>query len=147
MERALDNYEFAVVEEPRNGLLWDRYAYLLFKMGRMDDALAKADEAVCQAADEAEPHFTRGLILARLGRAMEARDSLENAAQRGKSRHLCLLQMAHGFIREGPHYYGLVRNLLDESEDLARDLKGRLVDKHRSEIRLLRDRIYRGRRR
>ena len=50
-------------------------------LGRSEEALAAADEALRQKEDYAEAHLGRGLALARLGREVEALASYRDAAR------------------------------------------------------------------
>lgn len=133
-----ENYELAVVEDPENGLLFDRYAMFLKLRNRLEDALAKAQEATRLAPADPEVWFTKGMIEARMGLALPGRDSLERAIKNGKQKHLCYLQMAYGFSVSATPQPTVVLDLLRDAEQTAPSERDYYVRKHLAEVASLR---------
>lgn len=129
----------AISQDSSNAMLFDRYAYFLFKRNRLDEALEKASKAVLLGASETEAWFTKGLIEARLGKTRDSIASLARAEALGKHRHLCLMQMAYAHINDTPPNSSLARACLDESESLTP--YDRLSAKHLAEITSVRARL------
>lgn len=138
------NYELAVVEDKTNGLLFDRYAYFLFRQERLDDALGRSREATRLSPGDAETWFTRGLIEARLGLADEATSSLTRAEALGKPAHLCHLQIAYGLMKARPaRPFDAMAELVRAKEmPEGEELGEHLVRKHFREIGDLERRIF-----
>lgn len=90
-------FEEAVTSDPGNHALLDRFAYYLMNREPLR-ALSVAIRA-CQAGPEdADAHFTAGMIAARLSNIREADKYLDLAHNYGKELHLCLLQKARAKI-------------------------------------------------
>jgi tetratricopeptide (TPR) repeat protein len=109
-------FDEAASEDSSNAMLFDRYAYFLFKRNRLEDALQKASKAVQLDPSASEAWFTKGLIEARLGRTHPSLSSLAKAESLGKPRHLCLLQMVYAHENDSPPNLALARACLEESE-------------------------------
>ncbi len=132
-------YEMAVAADKDNGWLFDRYAYFLFTRKRFPAALERGKRATELLPDDAEVWFTRGMIEARLGLAVEAQSSLNTAEKSGKPSHLCRLQAAYAAIAAEPPRRETALRLLDEAEKTA-PRADPLVHKHLSEVDRLRKR-------
>lgn len=100
--KALEYYELAELEDPDNGWMFDRYAYCLMRMRRLDDALQKASRAVQLEPNDPEVHFTKGMIHSRAGQTDASIEELDLAARHGKSRHLCEMQKAYAYVYASP---------------------------------------------
>jgi archaellum biogenesis ATPase FlaH len=102
LEAALDYYEIAALADPDNGWLFDRFAYTLMKMRRLDLAFEKSRKAVQLLPTDPEAHFTAGMIASRLGSVADAVKNLDRSAELGKPRHLCELQKAYAHVYSKP---------------------------------------------
>lgn len=91
---AKDNFELALLEEPMNSALHDRFAwFLLNRLQRADLARPQAERAVKLDPDSADASLTLALCWYRLN-ALEKGDTAIKAAQRkGKAISLCQLRM------------------------------------------------------
>ncbi|WP_143076243.1 tetratricopeptide repeat protein [Stigmatella erecta] len=99
VEDAVLWYEEAVRVDAANAALWDRYAwYLMMKARDLSRARECASEACRLDPEDPDAHFTAGMIAARLRDVAEADRLLSRAEQRGKSKHLCLVQHARARI-------------------------------------------------
>ena len=136
-------YELAVVEDPENGLLFDRYAMFLKLIGRTADALSKSTRATDLAPQDAETWFTRGILEARLAETSGALASLERARKLGKAEYLVQVQNAHAYLDGRPPNYDKARRALNASDALSPQLGDHLLSKHKAEVRRLRRRIER----
>ncbi|EGH28969.1 hypothetical protein PSYJA_08308 [Pseudomonas syringae pv. japonica str. M301072] len=120
---ACNYYETAVLEDSENGWLFDRYAYTLMRMRLLDTALEKARKATLLLPDEAEVHFTRGMIESRLGDMESAIEHLDRAEALGKPKHLCELQKTYAHINSEP------QNLIAARECIERALRSAPKDR------------------
>jgi len=136
-------YEFAIVEDPENGALFDRYAMFLKTIGRLTDALGKAVRATDLAPDDSETWFTRGMIEARVGQPQNALVSLQQALALKKAEHLVYVQIAHAYLRMNPPDYARAAQALDTAEARTPRGTGNLIVKHQEEMRKIRRRIAR----
>ncbi|MBH1406243.1 hypothetical protein I5U28_12010 [Stenotrophomonas maltophilia] len=103
-------YEQAVLADPMNGLLYDRYAYFLAQdMKRPDIALHKAQRATELLPNESEVWFTRGLIESRAGSVRAAKYSLERAERLGFSPLRCAIQMCWAYVLAQPRQLALAK--------------------------------------
>lgn len=132
-------FDEATSQDRSNAMLFDRYAYFLFRRNRLAEALEKASKAVQLDPHECEAWFTKGLIEARLGKTSPALTSLAQAESLGKPRHLCLMQMAYAHMNDTPPDKSRARACLDESE--ASTTYGHLSSKHLAEIAKARARL------
>ncbi len=130
-EQAFEHYETAVMEDPSNGFLYDRYAYSLFTKRRYEQALEQSKRATQLQPKEPEVLFTRGMIEGRLGMRSEALDHLEAAVICGKPMHLCELQKAYAHVYASPQDMGEARASLDRA--LKNAPKDRFLDRFISE--------------
>lgn len=118
---ANENFKLAILEEPMNAALKDRYAWFLSNiLQQIDDALPYADEAVRLDPKSGDAHITRGLIQYRLGDIESGDASMNNAAKNGKPQMLCYLRM--GIVRyhqakKSPYSREAI-NLLKEADAL-----------------------------
>lgn len=129
--KAIECYELAELEDPENGWLFDRYAYALMKDKQLEPALKKADKAIQLINNEAEFHFTKGMIESRSG-LESAIFSLDKAAELGKPKHLCELQKAYFFIYTKPQRFSDAKSCLDNAKRNAPQDK--FLDRFKSEI-------------
>lgn len=136
-----DYYELAVVEDPENGPLFDRYAMFLRLIGRTPDALSKSARATDLAPDDPETWFTRGILEARLGKTSAALGSLERARKLGKTSYLVEVQNAHAYLDARPPDHHNALRALNASERVTPQVGDYLLSKHKAEIRRLRRRI------
>lgn len=140
---ALSCWEAAIAEEPKNAFFFDRKAMVLLKIRDLPDALRAAERACDLAHNEPEVHFTRGIVLARLGRSSQARNALARAQRLGKQSHLCALQLAYAHVN--------AKEMDAAERELARAFKvGEAISrgyeqKHLAECRQLADRLFRTR--
>jgi tetratricopeptide (TPR) repeat protein len=133
-------YEQAVLADPTNGWLFDRYAYFLFKNYReLESALRHAHRATELLPEQDEPWFTRGMIEARLGLRSEFESSFARAEKFGASRLRCALQRAWGYVRAQPPQLALARRETDLARLLIRE--DRWFQKNSVEISRLEERI------
>ncbi|CAD5201248.1 hypothetical protein [Pseudomonas sp. FEN] len=114
---ACDYYETAVLEDPENGWLFDRYAYTLMRKRRLPAALEQSRKATLLLPDEAEVYFTRGMIESRIGDEDSALQHLTTAEELGKPKHLCELQKTYAYINTEP------QNLIKAQECVERALR------------------------
>lgn len=85
----------AVVADPQNASLWERYAwFLMIRLHDADGASKVIREALRLAPNDAEAHFTAGLIAARRADISETDREMEAANKLGKPGHTCALQRA-----------------------------------------------------
>lgn len=137
-------YELAILEDNKNGWLFDRYAhFLLFQRNRLEDALKRSNQAIQLEPKEGELWFTKGMIEARLGRTQDAINSLKRAELLGKPKHSCLLQQAYAYFNDTPSNNARGRACMDESEKIIPDSDPFRV-KHLNEIRNNRDKLAEG---
>lgn len=88
-------FDEAVVADPQNASLWERYAwFLLIRLHDADAASKMIREALRLAPGDAETHFTAGLIAARRADIAETDREMETARKLGKPSHTCALQRA-----------------------------------------------------
>ncbi|WP_375068281.1 type IV pilus biogenesis/stability protein PilW [Stenotrophomonas lactitubi] len=104
-------YEQAILADPMNGLLYDRYAYFLAQdMKKPQEALHKAGRATELLPSEAEVWFTRGLIESRMGNVRGAKISLEKAERLGFSPLRCAIQMCWAYVLTKPRQLALAKS-------------------------------------
>ncbi|RQU20017.1 ATP-binding protein [Burkholderia cenocepacia] len=95
-EVAKNLYEQAIIADPGNPYLFDRFAWFSMKRLRNLEVAEKLGRhAISLAPSDQEVNFTLGMIFARAGNVIEADKYLNSAKEHGKERHLVLLQMAH----------------------------------------------------
>jgi len=140
-EECEEYYELAVVDDPENGLLFDRYAMFLRTLERYPEALGKATRATDLASQDGETWFTRGMIEARLGNAGAALVSLERARALGKEPYLVWVQIAHAYLRGEFPDLPKADHALDAADSATPARVDGLLMKHRDEIRRLRRRV------
>jgi tetratricopeptide (TPR) repeat protein len=101
-EEACVYYEMATLEDPENGWLFDRYAYTLMRRRLLESALENSRKAVSILPQEADPHFTRGMIASRMGNIELTLFELDKAESLGKPKHLCALQRTYAYVNSSP---------------------------------------------
>jgi tetratricopeptide (TPR) repeat protein len=117
--KALEYYELAVLADPENGWLFDRYAYTLMKMKRFDVALTQSKNASSLLPNDPEVLFTKGMIEARLGNLDTSLDDLNRAQASGKPANLCELQKAYAYVYCEPKDIDSAREALERARRLA----------------------------
>ncbi len=129
---AIEYYEAAVLEDPDNGWLYDRFAYALMKSKRYEPALEKARRAIALLPDDPEAMFTKGMIEGRIGQLEEALISLHEASRKGKPTHLCELQKAYAYVYSTERNTGEARACIDRAK--KNSAKDRFPSKFNIEI-------------
>lgn len=115
-EEALFFYDLAESADKDNGWLFERYAYALFRLKRLPEALKKAVRATELLPADPEAWFTRGIVEGRLKLGKVAVQSLQRANSLGKPAHLCLLQQAYAYVHMAPPDKANARACIDEAE-------------------------------
>lgn len=118
---ANESFELALLDEPLNAALHERYAsFLLRSLGRANLALEPAVKATQLAPESDDAWLTLALVYYKLGDLNEGDEAIENAHKYGKPVNLCLLRKAiarYHFVRgdlTNPHSFAL----LDEAAGL-----------------------------
>lgn len=94
-DEAIDSYELALLEEPLNGALHERYAsFLLRNLGRAPDALQYAQRATELDPNSADGWLTLGLVKYKLNDLPGGDDAIDRAKSFGKTDQLCMLRKA-----------------------------------------------------
>jgi Tfp pilus assembly protein PilF len=89
-----ESFKLAMLEEPMNSALKDRYAWFLSHiLQRLGDALPYAIEAVQLDPKSGDARITLGLIEYRLGDIESGDASMDHAIENGKPQMLCYLRM------------------------------------------------------
>lgn len=102
-DAARELYEQAILSDSANGLLFDRYAFFLFKRFHHNEAaLHQAKRATSLLPNHGDCWFTRGMIEGRLGDARAAEASLQKAESLGVAKIRCSLQRAWSFLKSRP---------------------------------------------
>lgn len=92
---ARENFELALIDEPMNAALRDRYAwFLLNRLQRAEDAKRYAEEAVRLDRSNADASLTLALAYYRLGNIQAGDIEISAARVKGKPEALCYLRMA-----------------------------------------------------
>lgn len=111
---ALRLYQQAVLIDPNNGWLFDRFAYFLFHDIRDNPAaLIQAKRATEILPTEGEVWFTRGVIESRLGLHRQCEASLERAESLGIDRVRCAVQRAWAYLKASPALLNLARSQIE----------------------------------
>lgn len=114
-EAALEYYETAVLEDPENASLYDRFAYTLMKLKRYEAAWDKANKASMLSPDNPEILFTKGMIEARLGKVDDAVRNLDESIKRGKQKHLGEFQKAYAYVYATPRNLEQARTCVEKA--------------------------------
>jgi len=112
---AINYYEDAILEDPENGWLFDRFAYTLMKLKKLDQALEKINRAMVLLPEDPDILFTKGMIEGRIGLLPDAIKNLDKAAINGKPKHLCELQKAYANIYSSPKNIEDARYCIDQA--------------------------------
>lgn len=116
-----ESFKLAMLEEPMNAALKDRYAWFLFHiLQRPGDALSYAEEAVQLDPKSGDAHITFGLIQYRLGNIELGDSSMDHAVANGKPQMLCYLRMGiarYHQAKKNPYSRDAI-NLLKEADIL-----------------------------
>lgn len=118
---ARENFELAILDEPMNASLRERYAsFLLREMQLPLDAKPVAEKAVDLDSKNGDAAFTLALILYRLNDIKEGDKAIQNAIKNGKQKALCGLRQAmarYHYARRTPYARDTGR-FLNEAEFL-----------------------------
>jgi tetratricopeptide (TPR) repeat protein len=122
-EAAKASFDLAILEEPLNAALQDRYAsFLLRTLGKPDVALQYAQRATELDSHSGDAWLTLGLIRYQLNDLANGDSAMEKAMEYGKAESLCLLRKAiaryHSARREPYRKRSLVH--LKEAESLVK---------------------------
>lgn len=91
---AKESFELAILEEPMNAALKDRYAwFLLNRLQRPDEAKPIAEDSIKLDSSNADAFLTLSLICYRLGDIKAGDDAINLARKKGKAESLCYLRM------------------------------------------------------
>jgi len=116
-----ENFKLAIIEEPMNAALKDRYAWFLSNiLQRLGDALPYAKEASQLDPKSGDAHVTLGLIQYRLGSIDLGDLSMNHAIENGKTKMLCYLRMGitrYHQAKKNPYSKDSI-NLLKEADIL-----------------------------
>lgn len=94
-DSAKDSFELAMLEEPLNAALRERYAsFLLRSVGKAELALPHAEQATDLDSHSADAWLTLGLIRYKLGDLENGDAAMDRAVKCGKAESLCLLRKA-----------------------------------------------------
>ncbi|TBR39405.1 MULTISPECIES: tetratricopeptide repeat protein [Dyella] len=126
-ESAKDYFELAMIEEPLNAALQERYAsFLLRNRGKADLAYPYAKRATELDPHSADAWLTLGLISYKLGRLSDGDLAMDKAMKYGKPEGLCVLRKAiaryHDARRE-PYSKRSPRLLRDAESLVDRSMK------------------------
>ncbi len=118
---AKDNFELALLEEPLNSALHERYAsFLLRNLGKATLAQPPAEQAVQLGPESADAWLTLGLVQYKLGKLEEGDIAMDNARKFGKADALCHLRkaIARYHVAKREPYSKRAPKLLKEAEVL-----------------------------
>lgn len=119
---AKDNFELALLEEPLNAALHERYAsFLLRNLGKAELAQAPAERAAQLVPQSADAWLTLGLVRYKLGKLDEGDVAIDKARKFGKADALCHLRkaIARYHVAKGEPYSKRAPKLLKEAEALV----------------------------
>lgn len=118
---ARDNFELALLDEPLNAALRERYAsFLLRTLSGAEDALKHAQAATDLDPQSGDAWLTLALIYYKLNHLADGDSAIERAAKNGKPESLCLLRKAiarYHHVRRDPYGKTALKHL-KESEVL-----------------------------
>jgi tetratricopeptide (TPR) repeat protein/GTPase SAR1 family protein len=149
-ETAVRWYDEATLVDSANAALFDRYAWYLMVNDRLDRASSIARKATALDPDDADSHFTAGMIAARQGEISEADSALEIARRLGKADQLVDLQRARARLEHAVKtHLSDPEDCLEKSLDAIRLLESAVSDstpanyKHEAERLKLSKRVNR----
>lgn len=119
---ARDNFDLALLEEPLNSALHERYAsFLLRSLGKAEVARPLGERAVELGPESADAWLTLGLIQYKLGKLEEGDVALDKAKKFGKADALCHLRkaIARYHVAKREPYSKRAPKLLKEAEALV----------------------------
>jgi len=119
---ATENFELALLEEPLNAALHERYASFLFRtLGKANAAYPFAERAVSLDEHSADAWLTFGLIKYKLGDLSGGDGAIDKALRFGKTEQLCSLRkgIARYHVAKQEPYNGHTVKLLKEAEVLV----------------------------
>lgn len=99
-EEAVMWFEEAITGDPGNFALLDRFAWFLMVNKKLERAWGVAQKACFTGSDDADAHFTAGMVAGRMGNIADADRFLDLAERKGKGAHLCCLQKARARIEK-----------------------------------------------
>lgn len=109
---AKSSFELAVIEEPLNSALYERFAsFLLRNMNDEGAALSYALRAVELNGENSDAWLTLALVHYKMGQLKDGDDALDEAFRCGKSESLCLLRKAIARFHISKKYEGLQERL------------------------------------
>jgi len=124
---ARDNFELALLDEPLNASLRERYAsFLLRNMDRADEAISHAEKATKLDPHSGDAWLTLGLIRYKLGQLVEGDEAMDKALSFGKPESLCLLRKAiarYYYARREPYGKAALKYLKDAEAFIERSKK------------------------
>ncbi|MFT0172788.1 hypothetical protein ACLKMY_27925 [Paraburkholderia mimosarum] len=120
--KAAELYDLAILDEPLNSALHERYAsFLLRTLGKAPSALPYAERATELDAHSADAWLTLGLVQYKLGDLKAGDAAMEKAIKYGKTDQLCLLRKGIARYHVAMHepYGKRAMPLLKEAEVLV----------------------------
>ncbi|CAB3810210.1 hypothetical protein LMG28614_07229 [Paraburkholderia ultramafica] len=122
-----ENFELALLDEPFNASLRERYASFLFRtLNRSQVARDHALEATRLDPQNGDAWLTFGLIEYKLRNLIGGDEAVDKAAQNGKSESLCLLQKAiarYHHVRREPYSKAAMRMLKEAETMIERGIR------------------------
>lgn len=120
---ALHLYQQAVLADPGNGWLFDRFAWFLFHDLRdFRSGLAEARRATELLPDEGEVWVTRGIVESRLGEYRMCEASLKRAEACGVDKVRTSTQRAWGYLKASPALLNLARKEIHFVQSVLKDV-------------------------
>jgi putative uncharacterized protein h16_A3231 len=89
---AIENYNLAIIEDPTNQYLFDRYAVFLLKIKKYEDALIYSNKSIEIDDKNHDALVTYALINYRLGNIEKGDIFIDKAQQHGRGKSYCLLE-------------------------------------------------------
>ncbi|SAL18591.1 hypothetical protein [Caballeronia concitans] len=120
--KAKELYDLAILEEPLNAALHERYAsFLLRTLGKATDALPYAKRATQLDAHSADAWLTLGLVQYKHGDLAAGDAAMSKAAKYGKTAQLCFLReaIARYHVAKQEPYSKRAMPLLKEADRLV----------------------------
>lgn len=100
VEEAIRWYDEAVIVDSGNAALFDRFAWYLMVNNQLDRAILISKKACELGPNDADSHFTYGMISARKADVSSADIYLDRSQHLGKQPHLVILQKARARIEK-----------------------------------------------
>ncbi|MCP9824902.1 AAA family ATPase [Synechococcus sp. EJ6-Ellesmere] len=113
-------YDLALLEDPDNPWLYDRYAYsLMMKLNNLKKAFEMTMRSTQLCDDDPDIWFTRGMIERKQRKMNDAFTSFTKAEALGKPKHLCHLQKSYAAMHSSPPLLPLARTELNKARRSA----------------------------